>query len=374
MARPHPRPGILEIAAYVAGEKALPGFAEPIVLASNESALGPSPAALAAARDALARMHRYPDPGTRALNAALAAQFDLDPGWIICGSGSESLIEILCLTYAGPGDEVLFPEFSFPMYPIMSRAVGATPVTATAPGYTADVDALLAGVTERTRLVFVANPNNPTGTWIDRTALARLVAGLPEHVLLVLDCAYAEYAGAPAYDDGMHFVREHPGRIVVLRTFSKLYALAALRVGWMYADPQTIDYLMRAREVFPVSIPGEAAAIAALADADHVRRSIGHNDHWRPWLAAGLERLGIQTLPSAGNFVLARLPGAMRAADDALRERGIIVRPIGPLEGLRITVGTEAENRAVIDALAAWCNKKGRLEDRAAQAGVRRST
>ncbi len=355
MTLPQPRPGILDIAAYVAGEKNIPGMAEPIILASNESALGPSPRALAAAREALALMHRYPDPGTVRLNAALSEACGLEPDWVMCGAGSECLIEVLCRTYAGSGDEVLFPAFSFPMYPIFSRAAGATPVAAAAPEYTADVDALLGAVTAATRIVFLANPNNPTGTWIGRDALARLVAGLPERVMLVIDSAYAEYVTDPDYDDGMHYVRECPGRVVVLRTFSKLHALAALRVGWMHASPAVIGYLMRARQVFPVSIPGEAAAVAALADREHQVASIAHNDHWRPWLAGALASLGLEVLPSGGNFVLVRPPdGQWRAADEVLRAEGIIVRPIAPLAGLRITVGTEMENRAVAATLAVW--------------------
>lgn len=357
MARPQPRPAIRDIAAYVAGEKGLPGIAVPILLASNESALGPSPQAIAAARETLSRLHRYPDPATRELTAALAAEHGVEPEWLVCGAGSESLIEVLCRTYAGPGDEVLFPEFAFPMYKIFARAAGATTVIAPERAYTADVDALLAAVTERTRIVFLANPNNPTGTCIDGAELARLVAGLPPRVLLVIDSAYAEYAAGAEYDDGMHFVRERPGQVVVVRTFSKLYALAALRIGWMHADPETIGYLLRARQVFPVSIPGEAAAIAALGDREHVRASVEHNARWRPWLEAELARLGVETLPSRGNFVLARFPdGAFRAANEALRRHGILVRPIPALEGLRITVGTENENRAVIAALADWRN------------------
>jgi len=355
MGRPQPRPGIRDIAAYVAGEKDLPGSAEPILLASNEAALGASPAAVEAARGALARLHRYPDPATRDLNAALAGRIGADPHWILCGAGSESLIEAICRTYAGPGDEVLFPEFSFPMYAIFARTAGATTVSSALSGYRTDVDALLGAVTERTRIVFVANPNNPTGTWIEREALARIAANLPERVLLVIDSAYAEYVDDPGYDDGMQHVRAHPGRVIVLRTFSKLYGLAALRVGWLHADPETIGYLLRARQVFPVSSAGEAAAIAALADTGHVRASIAHNNRWRPWLDGELQRLGIRTLASGGNFVLGLFDGdSWRSADSALRARGIIVRPVPALGGLRITVGTQTEMQAVAATLSEW--------------------
>ena len=350
---PQPRPGILKIANYVAGDLSLPGVTRPALLCANESPLGPSGGAIAAARGALTHAHLYPDADTKGLREALARHHGLDPSWIMCGAGSESLIEVLCRTYAGPGDEVLMPEFSFPMFSIFANAVSATVVFSAAPKFTADVDALLAAVTEQTKLVFIANPNNPTGTWVDRAAIARLVAGLPERVLLVLDSAYAEYLADPAYDAGLHHVIEHPGRVVVLRTFSKLYALAGLRVGWMHADPGTIDLLRRARLIFPVTAASEAAAIVALSDSEHVRRSVEHNAKWLPWLSKELSGLGIEVLPSGGNFVLARFPGKWREAEAALRAKGIIVRAIPPLEGLRISVGLEADNRAVVAALSA---------------------
>ncbi|MDP1823300.1 MAG: histidinol-phosphate transaminase [Archangium sp.] len=350
---PQPRPGILKIANYVAGDLTIPGVAHPALLCANESPLGPSPAAVSAAREALANVHLYPDADTRLLCEALAKQHGLDPSWIMCGTGSESLIEVLCRAYAGPGDEVLMPQFSFPMFAIFANAVGATVVNAPSANFTADVDALLAAVTPQTKLVFIANPNNPTGTWVDRAAIARLVAGLPERVMLVLDSAYAEYLADPAYDAGLHYVTEHPGRVVVLRTFSKLYALAGLRIGWMHADPKTIDLLRRARFIFPVTAPSQAAAIAALGDAAHVQRSVAHNTQWLPWLAKELSSRGIEVLPSGGNFVLARFPGKWREAEAALRAKGVIVRAIPPLEGLRISVGLEADNRAVVAALSA---------------------
>ncbi|MGE0386412.1 MAG: histidinol-phosphate transaminase [Gammaproteobacteria bacterium] len=353
MTRPIPRAGIRDIAAYVAGEKNLPGFDEPIVLASNESPLGPSPLAVAAARETLARMHIYPDPGTRRLNEALAACHGIDPDWIICGAGSENLIEVICRVYAGPGDEVLAPAYSFPMYSIFARAAGATPVTAPVHDFTTDVDALLGAITPRTRIVFIANPNNPTGTWIGRDALARLAAGVPDDVLLVIDSAYAGYATDPAYDDGLGWVRERRGRVLCVQTFSKLQALAGLRVGWAHADPETIADLMRARAVFAVSRPAEAAAVAALGDQEHTRASIAHNERWRPWLAGRLAAAGLQPLPSGGNFILARHPRWDRV-DAVLRGHGIIVRAIPPVEGLRITVGTEAQMLALERALEQW--------------------
>lgn len=350
---PQPRPGISKIASYVAGDLTLPGFARPTILAANESPLGASPKAVAAARAALDDLHLYPDGDTRALNEAIGRHHGLDPSWLMCGTGSESLIEALCRTFAGPGEEVVLPQFSFPMFGIFANTAGATVVTVPSPGFTADVDALLRAVTPRTKLVFLANPNNPTGTWVDRHAVARLVEGLPEHVLLVLDSAYAEYLEDPAYDSGQQYVTRYAGRVVMLRTFSKLYALAGLRVGWLYGAPALIELLRRARFVFPVTTPSQAAAIAALSDAEHVRRSVEHNRTWLPWLTRELSSRGVEVLPSGGNFVLARFPGdGWKQADAALRAKGLIARPLPPLEGVRISIGLEAANRLVVEALA----------------------
>lgn len=352
--RPTPRPGIQRIANYVAGELVLPGFPRPALLGANESPLGPSPKAVEAARAACDELHRYPDADTGALATAIAEQHGLAREWIMCGTGSESLIEVLCRTFAGPGDEVLMPRFSFAMFSIFANASGATVVEAPDRHFATDVDALLAAVTERTKLVFVANPNNPTGTWVDGEAIARLVAGLPERVLLVLDAAYAEYlAGTERYDAGHEHVTRHPGRVVVLRTFSKLHALAALRVGWLHSDPETIGLLRRARFIFPVTSPSQAAAIAALRDREHVRRSFEHNATWRPFLERELGQRGVEVLPSGANFVLARFPnGGWKQANTKLERGGVIARPIPPLEGVRISVGLEAENEAVVRALS----------------------
>lgn len=350
---PRPHAGIERITAYSAGDMTLPGFPQPALLSANESPLGPSAKAVAAARAALEACHLYPDAGTHALNEAIARRHGIDPAWVMCGTGSESLIEVLCRAYAGPGLEVLVPQFSFPMFGIYANAVGATVVTSPSPNFTADVDALVEKVGPKTALVFLANPNNPTGTWVEKDAVARLVEKMPEHALLVLDSAYAEYlVNEPRYDAGLHFVSERPGRVVVLRTFSKLYALAGLRVGWLHADPRTIDFLLRARFIFPVTAPSQAAAVAALDDEAHVQASVAHNAKWLPWLTAQLRAQGHEVLPSGGNFVLARFPGRWQAADAALKAKGVIARPLPPLEGLRISIGREADNHAVAAALA----------------------
>jgi histidinol-phosphate aminotransferase len=351
--RPRPHTGIERITASSAGDVTLPGFPQPALLSANESPLGPSPAAVAAARAALEACHRYPDAHTRALNEAIARHHGLDPAWVLCGTGSESLIEVLCRVFAGPGAEVLMPQHSFPLFGIYANAVGARVVTAPAPAFTADVDALVAAVTSATKLVFLANPNNPTGTWVDRDAVRRLVDTLPEHALLVLDSAYAEYlVDEPRYDAGLHYVTERPGQVAVLRTFSKLYALAGLRVGWMHADPTTLDYVLRARLIFPVTTASQAAAVAALEDVEHTRASVAHNARWLPWLANEVRALGFEVLPSGANFIFVRAPGRVREADQALKAKGVIARAIPSLDGLRISVGREDDNRRVVAALA----------------------
>jgi histidinol-phosphate aminotransferase len=352
-----PRPGILDIAPYVGGKAALSGVEDVIRLASNESPLGPSPRAQAAYRALAEELHRYPDGGAVDLRAALARHYGLDPARIVCGAGSDELIALLCRAYAGPGDEVLYSEHGFLMYAIAARGAGATPVAAPESGLRADVDALLGAVTERTRLVFLANPNNPTGSMIDRDALHRLHAGLPENVVLAVDGAYAEYVTRNDYSPGLELAAEAPNA-VMLRTFSKIYGLSALRIGWCYGPAAVADVLNRVRGPFNVSAPALAAAEAALDDVAFTDGARTHNDIWRPWLAAELARIGLIVHPSVGNFVLVEFPDHPArnadAANDALNAKGIIPRKVGnyglPL-CLRITVGLESDMRAVVAVL-----------------------
>ena len=352
-----PRPGILDIAPYVGGKAALSGVADVIRLASNESPLGPSPRAMAAYGALAPELHRYPDGGAVNLRAALARHYGLDPARIVCGAGSDELIALLCRAYAGPGDEVLYSEYGFLMYAIAARAVGATPVAAPESGLCADVDALLGAVTGRTRLVFLANPNNPTGSMIDRDALHRLHAGLPDNVVLAVDGAYAEYVTRNDYSPGLELAAAAPNA-VMLRTFSKIYGLSALRIGWCYGPAEIADVLNRIRGPFNVSAPALAAAEAALDDVAFTDAARTHNDIWLPWLAVELGRIGLVVHPSVGNFVLVEFPDDPAhnadAANDALNGHGIIPRKVagyGLPRCLRITVGLEADMRAVVAAL-----------------------
>jgi histidinol-phosphate aminotransferase len=361
---PAPRPGILEIDPYVGGEsKAVANRAlgRPIRLASNEGPFGPSPAATAAYAALGGEIHRYPDGSAHALRTAIGEAFGLDPALITCGAGSDELIALLTKAYAGPGDEVLYSRHGFMMYPISARAAGATPVTAPETNLRTDVDALLAAVTPRTKIVFVANPNNPTGALLPAEEIARLHAGLPPSVVLALDSAYAEYVEEPGYDAGERLVAT-ASNVVMLRTFSKLYAMAGLRLGWAYGAPGIIDTLNRVRGPFNVGAAAQAAGVAALGDRAFVKRSLEHNRTWRDWTARALAALGLTVYarqanaPTAGNFLLVGFaPGAAEAARLFLRDEGILVRQMGGYglpDCLRITIGTEEEMREVVDALA----------------------
>ncbi len=357
MPAPRPRAGILEIQPYVGGK----GHAladDVIKLSANESALGPSPKAMAAYRDLAAKLHRYPDGSSHDLRHAIGARYDLDPAAIVCGAGSDELITFLIQAYAGPGDEVLYSAHGFLMYKLTALAFGATPVAAPERVLTADVDALLAAVTSRTRLVFLANPNNPTGSYLSPAELKRLRDGLPDDVLLVIDAAYAEFVRRNDYDDGAAMVAAHDN-VVMTRTFSKLHGLAALRLGWLYGPPAVVDVLNRVRGPFNVNLPAQLAGVAALADLAHQEAALAHNDHWLPWLAEEIRGLGLNVHPSAGNFLLVDFPQSpgrdAKAAAQALEARGVLVRPMGGYglpHALRISIGLEAENRACVDALA----------------------
>jgi histidinol-phosphate aminotransferase len=355
MAPLRPRPGILEIEPYVGGKADVEGMANVIKLSANEAALGPSPKAVAALRAAVPVVHRYPDGGARALRQAIGARFDLDPERVVCGAGSDELIQLLMRAYAGPGDEVLYSAHGFLMYRLCALAIGATPVAAPEPDLKTDVDAMLARVTSRTRAVFVANPNNPTGSYLTQDELARLHAGLPGDVLLVVDAAYAEYIDRDDYTTGQELALR-TGNVVMTRTFSKLFGLAALRLGWLYAPPDVIDVLHRVRGPFNVSALAQTAGIAALEDLEHQERERANNDCWRPWLAEQLAGLGLRVHPSVANFVLVGFSeGRSAPAASAWLERhGILARPMaayGLPQCLRISVGHEAENQAVVARL-----------------------
>lgn len=350
-----PRPGILEIAPYVGGESKSEGSEKPARLASNENPLGASPKAVEAYKALADELNRYPDGGAVALREAIARRYDLPVERLVCGAGSDELISLLVRAYAGPGDEVLYSRHGFLMYGISARTVGATPVTAEERNLTADLEALLAAVTERTRLVFLANPNNPTGSYLGYEAVRGFAERLPSNVLLVLDAAYAEYVEASDYDDGLSLVDRLPN-VVVLRTFSKIHGLAALRLGWAYGPAEVIDVLNRLRGPFNVSAAALAAGVAAIGDAGHVERSRAHNARIHAWFVRQLERLNLRAEPSVGNFVLVRFADAAGAAA-FLKSRGILVRQVaayGLPDHLRVTLGTDEDMKAVVEALEAY--------------------
>jgi histidinol-phosphate aminotransferase len=360
---PVPGPGILEIAPYVGGESKAEGVERPIRLASNESALGPSPRAVAAYRALAGEIHRYPDGSAIELRDALGRFHGLDPARIVCGSGSDELIGMLLRAYAGPGGEVLYSRHGFLMYPIGALSVGATPVAALERDLTADVDALLERVTERTRIVFIANPNNPTGTYLPMSEMRRLHQGLPSNVLLAIDAAYAEFVNRNDFEPGVSLV-DRAENVVMLRTFSKIYALAGLRLGWSYCPPAIADVLNRIRGPFNVTAPAQAAGIAAVEDTEALRRARAHNERWLSRLSERLSALGLPLTPSVANFVLPRFPDDPRRNADAafvfLHARGILVRKVaayGLPQHLRITIGTGEEMEQVAAALAEFMGR-----------------
>ncbi|MEX2454660.1 MAG: histidinol-phosphate transaminase [Rhodospirillaceae bacterium] len=358
MSSPAPRPGLMEIAPYVPGASKIAGAEQVMKLSSNEGALGPSPRAVEAYRAVSAQIHRYPDGGSVALRAAIGARHGLDPERIVCGAGSDEVLALLARAYAGPGDEILFGEHAFTMYPIFALSVGATPVKAPETAFTVTVDALLARVTDRTRLVYVANPNNPTGTFVTADEMARLRGGLPDDVVLVIDAAYSEYVTRNDYTPGVELV-DAGDNVVMTRTFSKIYALGGMRLGWAYCPPAIADVLNRIRPPFNIAGATQAAGIAAVNDIDFLTRSREHNSMWQPWLSNRIAETGLETVPGVANFVLVRFPGTAgrdaAAAMKFLNSRGIIARSTasaGIPEGVRITIGLEEEMRQTAAAIA----------------------
>jgi histidinol-phosphate aminotransferase len=353
---PQPQPGISQIDLYVGGAAHVEGVTDIVKLSSNENPLGASPAALAAAAQAAQKLHLYPNTDHTGLRTAIGEVYGLDPSRILCGAGSDEIITFLCNAYAGPGDEVIYTEHGFSMYRISALAAGATPVEVRENARTTDVDAILAAVTPRTRLVFVANPNNPTGTMIDLDSLRRLAEGLPDGCMLVIDGAYAEFV--EGYDSGAALARDMDN-VFMTRTFSKIYGLGGLRVGWGYGAQSVIDTLNRIRGPFNLSHIALATAEAAIRDTDYTEHCRAENARARADLVAGLDALGLPSDPSEANFVLARFASgdAAGSADAALRARGVIVRRVAGYKlpaALRITVGDDAGVARVLAALRAW--------------------
>jgi len=363
--RPQPRPGVLNIKAYVPGKSHAPGVAKVHKLSSNETPLGASPQAIQAYLAEAERLHDYPDGSATALREAIGRMYGLDPDRIVCGAGSDDLLNLLARAYLKDGDEAIHTTHGFLVYPIATLGAGATPVVAPEKDFTADVDAILAKVTERTKIVFLANPNNPTGTYIPFDEVKRLHAGLPKHVLLVIDSAYAEYVRRNDYESGIELVATSDNAVMT-RTFSKIYGLAGLRLGWLYAPAHVADALNRIRGPFNVGSPSIAAGVAAIADTAHVERSRVHNEKWLAWLTEEITKLGLTVTPSVGNFILIHFPETKgktaKDADALLTSRGVVMRAVAAYHlpnALRMSIGTEEANRLTVATLAELMGKKG---------------
>ncbi len=358
MSRPTPRPGILEIAPYTPGKAPVPDPGRKVFkLSANETPLGPSPKAIAAFQDAAAHLEDYPEGTSRVLRQAVGRSYGLDPDRIICGAGSDEILNLLAHTYLGHGDEAILTTHGFLVYPIATMANGATPVIAPETDLTADVDAILAKVTPRTRLVWLANPNNPTGTYLPFDEVKRLRTGLRSDILLVLDAAYSDFVSRNDYETGFELVST-TDNTVLTHTFSKIHGLASLRVGWMFGPEAIVDAVNRIRGPFNVSTPAMLAAAAAIADTAYIQTSKDHNERWRSWLIEEFGKLGLKTTPSVANFILVHFPteaGKTAADADAfLTKRGLVLRAVtnyGLPNALRMTVGTEEANRLVIETL-----------------------
>lgn len=359
MNRITPQPGILDIAPYIGGSSTVEGVEDVVKLSSNENPLGPCDAAIAAYQRAGHGLNRYPSSDHTALRTAIGEVHGLDPARIICGAGSDEVLGLIAQAYSGPGDEVIYTEHGFALYPIFALAAGATPVKVAEHERVVDVEAILAAVTPRTRIVYLTNPGNPTGTMLAPRDLNRLAQGLPGDVLLVIDAAYAEYAAD--YDGGARLVKKN-GNVVMTRTFSKLYGLGGLRVGWGYGPAHVIEALNRIRAPFNLSEPQLATAEAAVREREHVEKCQAENARLRNWLTGALREHGLEVDDSQANFVLARFADAQTASDcDAhLRSEGLIVRAVanyGFPEGLRITVGDEPACRRVAHAIGQFLNQ-----------------
>jgi len=353
---PKPKSGILDIVPYVGGKSKAKSGVRVVKLSSNETPLGPSPKAIKAYGDVAGALHRYPDGTHSALHEAIAEVHKLPAERIICGAGSDELIGLLVHAYAGAGDEVLYSEHGFLMYKIYAQSFGATPVAAPEKNLRTDVDALLKCVTPRTKIVFVANPNNPTGSYISKAEMKRLRDGLPPQVILAVDAAYAEYADAPDYACGRELA-ETTNNTITLRTFSKIYGLAALRLGWAYGPASIIDIMNRIRGPFNVSAPAITAGAAAMRDTGFTEQAKKFNKKWREWLTTEISKLGLKVHPSIANFILIEFPKGKHSSANAnafLMERGLIPREVanyGLPDALRLSIGLEEDNRAVVAAL-----------------------
>jgi len=354
--RPTPQPGILDIVPYLPGKSGLPG-ANAIKLSSNESPLGASPKAIEAFRSVADRLDIYPEGSSKILRTALGEVHGIDPEAIVCGNGSDDLLHLIAQCYLGQGDEAIMSRYGFSVYPIITRATGAAIVMVDEDDYTADVDALLAAVTPATKIVWLANPNNPTGTYLPDSEVRRLHTGLRPDILLVIDNAYAEYVTAEDFTVGAAMVSEAQN-VVMVRTFSKM-GLAAARIGWMMGPAHVVDAINRIRGPFNVNLPAQLAGAAATRDVEFTEKLRTFNAQWRDWITEELDSNHIRVVPSQANFVMLLFPDAEHAklAFETLLERGLIVREIGPSygieDGLRISIGPEQAMRGVVGILKA---------------------
>jgi histidinol-phosphate aminotransferase len=351
-----PKPGVLDIEPYVGGRAQVPGVDKPIKLSSNESALGPSAGAVAAYLAASGSLSIYPEGSARILREAIGEAHGLNPERIVCGNGSDELLTLLADAYLRPGDEVVFSRHAFLVYRIAALANSATPVEVAEPALRVDVKAMQSAITARTRLVYIANPNNPTGSYLTPAEIRAIHAGLPKTALLVIDAAYCEYVRRNDYEAGIELVSQFDN-VVMTRTFSKIHGLAGLRIGWAFCPAAVAGVLNRVRGPFNVSVPAQLAGVAALRDRAHVEQSIVHNETWKGWLTEQVRALGLKVDDSVCNFILIHFPspGAAQAADAFLSARGLILRNVanyGLPHCLRLTIGSEEANRRVGAALA----------------------
>lgn len=354
---PQPRSSVLDIDPYVPGQSQSGTAPTRHKLSSNETPIGPSRKAIDAYRSAAGLLSRYPDGNAHLLREAIATKNGIDPDRVVCGAGSGEILNLLAQAFLGPGDEAIHSAHGFLVYKIVTMAAGGSPIVVPEANLTADVDAILAAVGPRTRMVFLANPNNPTGTYIPFDEVKRLRAGLPSHVLLVLDAAYCDYVSRNDYEMGIELVATTENTVVT-HTFSKIHGLAALRIGWMFGPEHIIDAVNRIRGPFNVSTPAMYAAVAAIEDTAHQAMSKQFTETWRNWLTEEITKLGLKVTPSVANFVLIHFPTEQgKAADDAdafLTRRGLVLRGLknyGLPHSLRMTIGTEEANRLVVDGL-----------------------
>jgi len=353
------RSEIMQFAPYVQGQSAIHGIQNPIKLSSNESPLGPSPKAIEAYHAAGDSVFRYPDGGQEALRAAIAGVHGLDANRIICGNGSEELMQIMIRTFLGAGDEAVISEFCFGICKLHALAQGAMVKVAEEPGCFMSVDNILAQVTEKTKFVAISTPNNPPGIYLPKDELMRLHAGLPSHVLLLVDGAYAEYVTAEDYDCGLGLAG-HANNVIATRTFSKLYGLAGLRIGWAYGPAYIIELMQRLRTPFNANAAAMAAATAAIRDIEYAQYVQAYNNGWRLKMSEALQAMDLKVYPSVTNFILMRFPDGAKNPDGAwkhLLSDGIIPRPVnagGPERCLRVSVGLAEENEAFLSSMNAY--------------------